>query len=193
MPTIEYILSVADLRGLFEVRDGVLHWKLRQPTTRSNKMFNSRYAGKPCGRPDSSGYLQTGVTIDGYTYRVANHRIIYAIAQGKWPSQNELVDHRDRDRKFNNDSNLRIATKAQNYFNAAKRSDNSSGFKGVSFHKRRGKWLAQCQLRTAPCGKRTTTLHKFFDTPEEAADCYDRHIKKHFGEFAVTNRALNLL
>lgn len=80
---IENVLSVDDLYELFEVRDGVLHWRMRPPTTRSNKMFNSRYAGKPCGRPDSTGYLQTGVTIDAYTYRIANHRIIYAMAKGK--------------------------------------------------------------------------------------------------------------
>lgn len=52
------------------------------------------------------------------------------------------VDHRNRDRLDNQRSNLRLASRSQNNINAKLHNNNTSGFKGVSFHKQAGKWRA---------------------------------------------------
>lgn len=180
------------LHELFYVEEGVLHWKHRKDDSTGSRMFNSRYAGKPCGRPDGTGYLQTGITINGYTHRVANHRIILAMRTGKWPAPREIVDHADRDIENNSDDNIRLASRGQNRINSCVRTDNKSGFKGVSFHQKSGKWLAQSQSKDAT-GRRLTLLYELHHSPEEAASAYDAHISERYGEFALTNKALGLL
>lgn len=52
------------------------------------------------------------------------------------------VDHRDGDGLNNTRKNLRIATSAQNNRNQRMTERNTSGFKGVSWHKRDQKWRA---------------------------------------------------
>lgn len=50
------------------------------------------------------------------------------------------VDHRDRDGLNNRRDNLRSATPAQNNQNRGKSANNTSGYKGVAWHKRESKW-----------------------------------------------------
>ena len=50
------------------------------------------------------------------------------------------VDHINRDPMDNRKANLRICTQAENCFNASMRSDNTSGFIGVSWSKRKNRW-----------------------------------------------------
>jgi hypothetical protein len=47
------------------------------------------------------------------------------------------------DKADNRFANLREATNAQNRYNASRQRNNKSGYKGVYFDKRRGKWQAQ--------------------------------------------------
>lgn len=54
------------------------------------------------------------------------------------------VDHRNGDGLLNRRSNLRAATKQQNRQNARKRTDNTSGFKGVA--RDGGKWGARIMV-----------------------------------------------
>lgn len=93
------------------------------------------------------------------------------------------VDHEDGNGLNNLLSNLRSATAQQNQGNARLRSDNSTGFKGVTYYERNGKFGAQIRVS----GK-----NKFlglFLLPEEAACAYDTAAKKYFGEFARINFA----
>lgn len=50
-----------------------------------------------------------------------------------------FVDHIDKDPLNNQKFNLRVSTNADNQKNVGKRSSNTSGFKGVSFHKHTSK------------------------------------------------------
>lgn len=52
------------------------------------------------------------------------------------------VDHIDGDKTDNRKVNLRKCSRAQNNQNASIRSDNKSGFKGITWHKKSNKWLA---------------------------------------------------
>lgn len=89
-----------------------------------------------------------------------------------------IVDHIDGDGLNNRRSNLRIATKAQNAFNSKRHKDNASGFKGVSFHRARGRWTAWIRA-----GGESKYLG-LFDTPEEAHAAYCFAARKIHGQFA---------
>ena len=92
--------------------------------------------GNPSGTLNKRGYYQTYVR--GKIY--LNHRLIFFMVHGFEP---EIVDHIDNNPLNNHPDNLRAATKQENQCNCDKRSNNTSGYKGVSFDKRRGTWYGQ--------------------------------------------------
>lgn len=102
---------------------------------------------------------------------VRMHRVILGLPDGV------LVDHRDGDGLNNRRSNLRAATEVDNRRNSRLRRDNTSGYKGVSWHAGRRKWVAAVASRTVGA----------FDDPRDAARAYDEAARKQFGEFARTN------
>lgn len=106
------------------------------------------------------------------TYRL--HRTIL-----KQPRGNCLVvDHIDGDPANNCRSNLRVCTHGENARNQSRSMDNTSGFKGVSWHKQSKKWRAYITVNY----KR---IHLgLFDTPEAAHEAYARAAEQYHGEFA---------
>lgn len=58
----------------------------------------------------------------------------------------KITDHQNGIRHDNRKNNLRKATDMQNAMNRGKRSDNTSGYIGVSWDKRSDKWVAQIQF-----------------------------------------------
>lgn len=92
-----------------------------------------------------------------------------------------LVDHQNRDTLDNRRENLRPATRTDNGANAVRRTDNTSGFKGVYWNKEKRQWVARVGVR----GKRRYLGH--FDDLWQAARAYDAAAKEHFGEFACAN------
>lgn len=92
-----------------------------------------------------------------------------------------LIDHKDGNPLNNTRDNLRRASHIQNSSNRARQSNNSSGFKGVSWNSRRKKWLA----RIAADGKEIQ-IGQFAD-PAEAARAYDKKAKELHGQFARLN------
>lgn len=79
------------------------------------------------------GYVYAACSRGGMVYL---HRVIMGDPRGL------MVDHRDRDTLNCRDDNLRIATTGQNRANAGRVRRNSSGLKGVTWHKSSGKWLS---------------------------------------------------
>lgn len=73
-----------------------------------------------------------------------------------------LVDHINRDVRDNRRSNLRYVNRFESGMNRGDMSDNTSKFKGVSFHKNRKKWIAYISVN----GKRKHL--GYFETAEEA-------------------------
>jgi hypothetical protein len=121
----------------------------------------------------------------------------YASRRNQWPAKRSatvymhrqilgaekglVVDHIDGNCLNNTRLNLRLATHSQNLLNQGLSSDNTSGYKGVSWHKIRLKWQAQISID----GKRKYL--GMFDTAEDAARAYDEMASRHHGEFARLN------
>jgi len=91
------------------------------------------------------------------------------------------VDHEDQVKLNNQRYNLRPATKAQQKHNEGLQRNNESGFVGVSFHKRVGKWRARIELNSKE-------KHLgYFETALEAALARDDAAKELRGEFVWLN------
>lgn len=90
------------------------------------------------------------------------------------------VDHASGDGLDNRLENLREATPTLNGANMRKPAHNTSGFKGVGYHKQTGKWRAYIKVnqRNIHLG-----LH---ETPESAHAAYAAAAEQHFGAFART-------
>lgn len=129
--------------------------------------------GAPAGSV-SRGYLT--IRIDGLLWPA--HRLAWFYVHGEWPKND--IDHRDLNRGNNAISNLREATRSQNLSNANKRSANTSGFKGVSFMKSKGKWRARIKI------DRKEHHLGLFDDPKVAHVVYSEAAKRFYGEFART-------
>lgn len=124
----------------------------------------------------NTGYaVRNSPYVNGKRKTISMHREIM-----KTPDYMD-TDHRDLKRLNNQRYNLRVCTRSQNCQNKFRSSKNTSGYKGVVWHKKLEKWQAQIQ-RT----KKNTHLG-YFDTPEEAAYAYDVAARKRFGEFARLN------
>jgi hypothetical protein len=89
------------------------------------------------------------------------------------------VDHINGNSLDNRKDNLRVCTRAENIRNSRKkRKKASSIYRGVSWRKVNKKWVARIQYN-----KKYIHLG-YFDTEEDAANCYNEAARKYFGEFA---------
>jgi len=95
--------------------------------------------GIAAGSINMCGYLK--LSINGKFYQ--NHRIIYLWWHGYTP---KMIDHVDNIKTNNLIDNLRECTISQNGWNSKISSDNTSGVKGVTWHKGVKKWQAQIQF-----------------------------------------------
>ena len=91
------------------------------------------------------------------------------------------TDHINGDGLDNRKQNLRICTHAENLRNRRLGKNNTSGYKGVSWHKLHKLWYAHISHN-----KKLMSLGYFKDK-EEAAKAYDRKAIELFGEFAKLN------
>lgn len=97
------------------------------------------------------------------------------------PPEGYEIDHDDRNPLNNRRRNLRVATRSQNGVNKKLRSDNTTGYVGVSFNKQIEKYVAVVQKD----GERHCA--GLFVKAEEAAVARDAKAKELFGEFAWLN------
>lgn len=133
-------------------------------------------AGWAAGCLRSDGYIY--VKVDGVM--IGAHRIAWVHFHGV-PFEFE-GDHKDRDRSNNAIGNLRDATPTQNRANSGIRSTNKTGFKGVCFDNRRGKYRAD--IRT---NGRYRTIG-YFDNASDAALQYNLAAIAAHGAFALLGK-----
>lgn len=139
-PRLDDPLTAEQLRAKLDYIPitGVFFWRHRQFAGRS---WNTRYAGTVAGALTPTGYIQILIRTRLYLA----HRLAFLWMTGAWPRSPE-IDHIDGDRTNNAWSNLREATRGQNAMNYGRRSDNTSGVKGVRWEKRRNHWVVEVMI-----------------------------------------------
>ena len=129
-----------------DVDTGTLIWKVRPlhhfKTTRGQKIANTKFAGKEVGSISSEGYRVVRVTWEGTKLQEQQHRVIWAMHYGQWPTKN--IDHIDGNRANNAITNLREVTVQENARNRTISKTNKSGHIGVRGDKE--KWRAEIRV-----------------------------------------------
>ena len=154
----------------YDPETGKLYWRERNVkwfedgyrTAQGNcNNWNGQHAGK-----------EALATIDNYDYcygEIFNktykaHRVIWLWFYGKWPDNQ--IDHLDGVTRNNRINNLNDKTQNENLKNQKFRKNNTSGFKGVCWDKRKNKWRAQIRAD----GK--SKYLGLFSTSEQARAAY---------------------
>ncbi|HAT3754821.1 TPA: HNH endonuclease [Citrobacter amalonaticus] len=176
---INYLKSRIDYCPL----TGNFKWKLRAresfTSERLFKSWNTQFCGKDCGSMTNK-YLT--IRIDNSLYYC--HRLAWAIYYGEWPESD--VDHINMDKTDNRIANLRLSTSGQNMSNMGATKANKSGFIGVFWAKREGRWVSGITIN-----------YKFkylgyYDDPVEAALAYNDACREANGEFSKEKIEYNL-
>jgi hypothetical protein len=119
----ELKLSAEYVRECFELRQGIVHWRYRPvehfQDEHAWKVFTTKFAGKPAGRKEHSGYIGINMRHHGERLQFQAHRVIWFLHHGAWPTN--CIDHINRIRDDNRIENLREVTVAENNRNCAKR------------------------------------------------------------------------
>lgn len=157
------MITQSFLREIFDYKDGNLIWKIDRT--------NGVKANDIAGSKQKSGYVR--ISINNHPYSA--HRLIFLWHHGHLP---KAIDHIDRNRSNNRIENLREATATQNQGNRSLNKTNTSGYRGVGWHKKYCKWVARISIN----GK-LKNLGQFSDI-EDAKKAYCKAAMAHFGTFA---------
>lgn len=159
-------LEVANALFRYDADSGRLFWKI--------DVMNAR-AGDEAGTiTGKDGYaFYRNIVLFGVRYKA--HRLIWFMHHGEWPKHH--IDHIDGNGLNNRMENLREATASQNMMNTRLRSDNTSGVKGVSFDKSKGKWHAYININ------RKRKNIGYFDTFEEAKQMREKYVQLSHNDF----------
>lgn len=155
------------LHQMFEYKDGVLYRKVS---------LGCAKAGDAAGYTNNKGY--TAINIDRKC--IAVHRLVWMMHHGYMP---ELIDHIDGNRANNRIENLRIADRFGNAQNKRMHRNNTSGVKGVYWHKGKKKWQAQivCKNKTYRLG-----LYKDLSEADEVVSLAREMLHTTFANHGIT-------
>ena len=98
------------------------------------------------------------------------------------PKKGMVIDHLDGNPLNNQKNNLRICTQSENLRNRNCNINNTSGFKGVYWHKITKKWMSYITIN-----KKSLYLG-IYTNPIKAAFAYNEAAIKYHGKFANINK-----
>lgn len=129
-----------------------------------------------CWHINNRGYVRANTkTINGSRGQIMLHRVVAKANNG------QIVDHINRIKTDNRRENLRLVNPLINCLNRGPKTNGKSKFKGVA--KQGNRW--QVCVNGKYIG--------LFATEIDAAKAYDIHVVKVFGEYATTNKGMELL
>lgn len=162
---IELDLSQETLKEFLDYspETGIFIWKKRSALATK--------IGTVAGNLNALGYIRIRFLRHGWMA----HRLAWLFVHGEMPL--DQIDHIDCDKSNNKIGNLRQASTSENLRNRKKSPRNTSGFKGVTWHKLNNKWLVACRVNGVK-------VHLgYYKDPEEASKVYLAFAKKCHGEF----------
>lgn len=112
--------------------------------------------GAIAGSLNTLGYVVIQISMQ----KIHAHRLAWLYVYGCWPKNQ--IDHINRIRNDNRLCNLRDVTSSENIHNTSDNRKNTSGYRGVTWNRDRGKWQAQIMA-----SKQYFHLG-LYDSPEEA-------------------------
>lgn len=160
--TADFVRSVLH----YDPETGEFRWRAK-----AGRYLGGQKIGGVAGTTNKAGYIQ--ITIAGN--RLYAHRLAWLCVYGEWP---EVIDHINGDCADNRIANLRNCTQGQNMTNARRRSNNTSGCKGIHYRADKKVWSA----RITAGGEQ----HNIgcFPTREAAREALIAAAQKIVGEFA---------
>jgi len=139
-------------RVYVDITTGIVTW--------TNPKANRLSPGDIAGGKNNKGYWQ--IKFDGMYYK--RHRLVFYVVHGYLPL---IVDHIHGKEAGDGIANLQEITNSGNVVKGKMRNDNTSGYKGVSFHKGAGKYQVNVQGKYFGC----------YADIEEAKAVYDLNAK----------------
>ena len=147
----------------YDPSTGVFTWR--------KKPNRNIVVGSIVGSYDKDGYLET--RLDREPLKI--HRLAWFYVHGVWPDGD--IDHKNGIRADNRIDNLRDVTASENQCNRHTGRPNKSGFRGVVYHSKTGRWTSRLMVK----GK--SYSFGYHDSPQEASVLYEAAAKELKGEF----------
>jgi len=156
------MITQQEVKDIFEYKDNDLYWR----SARNNKIKNDRSAGLI-----TRGYSMIGLKNKKYP----KSKIIFLMHHGYIPKRIVFLDKNPHNYSIDN---LAAATTSDVLCYSRKRSNNTSGYKGVSYCAAKKGWVVYIDKN-----KKRKYLG-LFKNKEEAAKAYKEAALKLHGEFA---------
>lgn len=127
--------------------------------------------------------------LEKYSWVLGSHGYPMANVDGKLRCLHSVIlsirkplvaDHINRNKLDNRIENLRVVSRGDNSANTGVSKNNTSGYKGVVWSTKKGKWIAQTSI-----GGKRKHLGVFTD-PRDGAIAYDKYVKS-VSEYAYLN------
>jgi len=132
--------------------------------------FDKRIMNKPIENPNSDGYLEFRLTLEGVRRNYSGHRMAFAFNHNRWPHE---IDHINRNRADNRIENIREVSRKLNCGRMIKKERSLP--RGVLFNPYKNKQRSY-----------SSTCHRknlgYFETAEEASSAYLKEHEIYYGK-----------